>query len=376
MSALRTLSIAAATIVAAAYPLAQQAPASAPVAVRAIEPPTAPLPSEAASAGVRKFSFFAYGDTRGPADGLIVQPQHAAVVAAMLRSIPGEQAAGYPVRFVMQSGDAVQNGADGQQWNVGYIPVVERLTREADLPYFFAVGNHDMGGRPHGDPDREARYTNVVSANAKLWPPDGARKLAGYPAFAFGYGPFFFITFDSNIPEDRTQLAWVTDQLDHLDRARFPHVVAFFHHPPLTSGPHGAQAVEREAEGVRRLYMPLFRKHHVRMTITGHDHLYDHWIEHYDDRSGTHRMDHVVTGGGGAPIYTYRGEQDEAAYVATAAPQHVTIEHAAKPGREPADNPHHFVIFEVDGDRIWEKWVSIDAAPFQPFGRPRVELTD
>ena len=359
---------------AAASPLAQHTPA--PVSVRAIQPPLSALPPEPASANVRTFSFFAYGDTRGPADDQIIQPQHAAVVDAMLHAIPREQAAGFPVRFVIQTGDAVENGLDGRQWNVSYIPIIERITREAGLPYFFAVGNHDMGARPAGDPDREARYRNVSSANAHLWPADTAHRLAGYPAFSFGYGQFFFITFDSNIPEDSTQQKWVADQLEHLDRARFPYVIAFFHHPPITSGPHGASAVERESEAIRRYYLPLFRKHHVRMTVTGHDHLYDHWIEHYDDASGTHRMDHIVSGGGGAPIYAYRGEQDQTRYIASAAPQHITIQHAAKPRPDLADNPHHFVIFEVDGDRIWEKWVSIDAAPFMPFGQPRVELAD
>ena len=29
--------------------------------------------------------------------------------------------------------------------------------------------------------------------------------------------------------------------------------------------------------------MPVFRKHHVRMTLTGHDHLMDHWVERYEE---------------------------------------------------------------------------------------------
>jgi len=359
---------------AAPRPLAQAQAGT--VLVRAIRPPATPLPPEAESANVTKFSFFAYGDTRGAADGQAVQPEHGAVVTEMLKAIPTEKQAGFPVRFVIQSGDAVVNGRDGRQWNVSYIPVVERLTQEAGLPYFFAVGNHDMGTRPVGDPDREARRKSVEDSNALLWPTDPSRKLAGYPAFSFGFGQTFFIAFDSNIPDDPVQLKWVSDQLERLDRARFPIVVVFFHHPPLTTGPHGGPAVERESASVRKNYMPLFRKHHVRMTITGHDHLYDHYIEHYDDSTGTHRMDQIVAGGGGAPIYTYRGEQDLDAYAAAAAPQRVSVMHAARPSTVEAENPHHFLIFEVDGDRIWEKWVATSAAPFMPFGKPRIELTD
>jgi 3',5'-cyclic AMP phosphodiesterase CpdA len=354
-----------------------QQEAAPPSVVKPIEPPSIGLPAEASSAGSKRFAFIAYGDTRGPADGTILQPQHSAVVDAMLQAIATERAAGFPVRFVVQSGDAVVNGREAAQWNTSFTPVIERLTRAGGLPYFFAVGNHDVGGRPVGDPDRERGLRNVMAAMSKLWPPEGSpRRLDGYPTFAFAYGQMFFIAFDSNIAADPVQLEWVSAQLARLDRRRFPIVVAFFHHPPLTSGTHGGPVVERESEAIRRLYLPVFRRYHVRMTIAGHDHLYDHFIEHYDDPEGTHRMDHIVTGGGGGPIYTYHGEQDLALYTAAAAPQHVVVEHAVRPGAVEADNPHHFVIFEVDRDRIWLKIVATVARPFLPYGQARIELAD
>ncbi len=365
--------VSVALIAASSSPLAQQAPASA--TVRPIEPPAVPLPSESASAAIRKFSFLAYGDTRGPADGQIIQPQHSAVVDAMLEAIASERAAGFPVRFVTQSGDAVVNGADVAQWNTSFIPVIERLTRGAGLPFIFAVGNHDVGGRPAGDPDREARLRNVNAAMSKLWPPEGSvRRLTGYPTFAVGFGQMFFIAFDSNIPEDPIQLDWVTKQLAGLNRQRFPIVVALFHHPPFTTGSHGGPVIEKESAAVRRLYLPLFRKYHVRMTVAGHDHLYDHFVERYDDETGTHRMDHIVTGGGGAPIYTYRGEQNLKEGI-PATPRDV-VEHITRPGAVAGDNPHHFVVFEVDGDRIWEKTIATVARPFTPLGQARFELGD
>jgi hypothetical protein len=359
------------------HPVAEQGAAPPSEVVKPIEPPAIGLPAEAASAGITKFAFIAYGDTRGPADGRILQPQHTDVAGAILATLAGERAAGFPVRFVVQSGDAVVNGREAAQWNASFTPIIERLTRGAGLPYFFAVGNHDVGGQPAGDPDRERGLRNVTAAMSKLWPKEGSpRRLDGYPTFAFGYGHMFFIAFDSNIAADPVQLAWVSSQLARLDRQRFPIVVAVFHHPPLTSGAHGGPVVERESEAVRRLYLPLFRRYHVRMTIAGHDHLYDHFIEHYDDSEGTHRMDHIVSGGGGAPIYTYHGEQDLALYARTAAPQHVVVRHVVRPGTAEGDNPHHFVIFEVDGDRIWLKIVATVARPFLPYGQARIELAD
>ncbi len=41
--------------------------------VTPISPPATPLPDESASAGVTKFSFVAYGDTRGRRDGAAIQ---------------------------------------------------------------------------------------------------------------------------------------------------------------------------------------------------------------------------------------------------------------------------------------------------------------
>ena len=83
---------------------------------------------------------------------------------------------------------------------------------------------------------------------------------------------------------------------------------------------------------MRANYLPLFRKHHVRMTICGHDHLLDHWIERYEDGGKAFRMDHVVTGGGGAPTYVYSGDPDVHAYEAAGAAQRVHVDHLMKPG--------------------------------------------
>ena len=38
-------------------------------------------------------------------------------------------------------------------------------------------------------------------------------------------------------------------------------------------------------------YMPLFNANHVRFAFSGHEHLFEHWVEHYMDTTGTHRMD-------------------------------------------------------------------------------------
>lgn len=210
----------------------------------------------------------------------------------------------FPVRFVVQSGDAVSTGRDGTAWNVSFIPLIERITRGAGVPYFFAVGNHDVTGMPVSDPGRMIGLHNSLAAMSKLIPGEGSpRRLNGYPTYSIGYGDVFIIALDSNIASDVAQLAWVTDELEHLDRARYTTVIAVFHHPVLSSGPHGTDTIERQTRAIRNLYQPLFRRHHVRMTITGHDHLLDHWVEPYEDNGVAYRLDDLVSGGGGAPLY-------------------------------------------------------------------------
>ena len=346
------------------------------VAVRPIDPGNARLPLPSVSASDRTFSFIAYGDTRGPADGVSTQPRHRDVVDAMLRTIQTQRDAGSPVRFIVQTGDAVSNGRFARHWNVSFSPLIERLIWEGGVPYFFAVGNHDVGTSTNLEDERRLiGLRNASAAMSRLWPAEGsAERLTGYATYAFAYGQLFFIVLDSNIAGDARQLAWVSAQLGQLDRQRYPHVVAVFHHPLLTSGLHGGATVEPQTAALRRLYMPLFRQHHVRLVLTGHDHLYDHFVERYEDAGGTYRMDLIVTGGGGAPIYTYSGEPDLGVYAKAAAPSKVSVQHLVRPGLTDEDNPHHFVIVTVDGDRLSLRVVSTAAAPFRPFGTETLSL--
>ena len=373
-------------------PQSAQAPqvGSPAATVRAIEPPPAGLPDETGSAGINRFSFAAYGDTRSandpnvPGDGRVIQTQHSRVVDRLLSKSRELASTPFPIRFVLQSGDAVLRGSEPVMWNVSFTPIIERLTKSANLPYFLAAGNHDVadeGGRAPG-------LRNTLTAISKLMPGEGSpRRLNGYPTYAFGYGNSFFIALDSNIPDDAVQIAWVADQLEHLDRVRYRHVIVFFHHPAFSSGPHSrtpapgtqqrlADRPETQTAVIRNLWLPLFRKHHVDLTITGHDHLFDHWVEHYVDRGRLYRMDHVVTGGGGAPIYAYAGEPDVRAYLTANAAQAVRIDHLMKPGAADA-NPHHFVTIRVDGDRLSLEVTGIGPADYKPYnGRATISLSD
>src|SRR5258708_15744544 len=143
------------------------------VAVRPIEPPATPLASEAASRTVTKFSFIAYGDTRSsgvpdvPGDGEVLHPEHSRVVDRMIAKARDLAPTAFPVRFALQSGDAVLRGQTAAMWNVSFSPIIERLTKGANIPYFFSVGNHDVTTMPPGDPQRSLRLHNTLTAISK-----------------------------------------------------------------------------------------------------------------------------------------------------------------------------------------------------------------
>lgn len=373
--------LASASLAVAALVAQEQAP---PVTVTPIEAPSTPFPSEAASAGITKFSFLAYGDSRsaneqtGPGDGQVLNVEHTRLMDFALAKIEALATTPFPARFVLHSGDAVLRGANAGMWNVSFSPIIARLSKRGGIPFFFSAGNHDVTGMPVGDPGRAAGLNNALTAFSKLMPPEGSpRRLAGYPTYAIGYGNLFAIMLDSNIASDPKQLAWATDQLDHLDHARYRHIVAVFHHPAFSSGPHGGTHLEPSSIAIRDLYMPLFRKHHADLLITGHDHLFDHWIERYYGKDGRrYRMDQVISGGGGAPIYVYGSEPDLAPYLAAYASERVAVEHLAKPGLTAADNPHHFIVVQVDGDRLSLEVVG-SGANFAPYnGKMRIDLVD
>lgn len=357
-----------------------QTPAAPPdEPVRAIKAPRNPLPGEAASAGVSKFSFIVYGDTRGRRDGFEQQYEHSLVVNAMLALIKKLEKSDYPVRFVLQSGDGVANGAIGRQWNVSYIDLINKLTQEGGVPYFLAPGNHDVtSAETHEAERRQPGLKNYYAANAELLPPDGSpRRLSGYPVFSFGYGNTFVIALDSNIMGDEKQFVWFKGQLEGLDRNRYKNIIVYAHHPTFSSGPHGGAKTEKPSFILRERYTPLFRQHHVKVFFAGHDHMFEHWVEHYQDATGKHRLDHIISGGGGAPLYTYAGDPDVQPYLKQFAAEKVTLDRLAKPPYEPGGGAYHFVLVQVDGEHLSMEVIGVDwGRDFAPYRSNKANLSN
>jgi acid phosphatase type 7 len=119
-----------------------------------------------------------------------------------------------------------------------------------------------------------------------------------------------FVSIDSSCaigltgPCDRNrQLAWVEDDLAGSQQ---PWKIAFFHHPPWSSGEHGSQLT------MRRDYGPLFEAHGVDLVLTGHDHNYERSLPMTGDvvaPPGTRGVVYVVVGSGGAGQRAFPGPQ-------------------------------------------------------------------
>jgi hypothetical protein len=344
-----------------------------------IKAPAAALPDENSSRSVTKYSFIAYGDTRGRRDGVAVQYEHSLIVDSMLKQIKQLQNTEYPVRFILQSGDAVQHGQNAKEWNVSFTPLIDRLTTEGGVSYFLAPGNHDVSHAATVDaPERKEPLKNYLDAVSALIPPDGSpHRLTGYPAFSFGYGNTFVIGFDANIAGDQKQFEWVKNQLEGVDQRRYENVIVFCHQAPFSSGPHGGPEVELPTVELRIKYMPLFRAHHVRAVFSGHEHLFEHWVEHYTDASGRHRMDLIVSGGGGAPIYTYTGEPKLEEYLKANEGSKVELKHLVKPSVDAGLNPYHYLLVRVDGENLDMQVISVDwGKGFAPYRSDKVALKD
>ncbi|MEP6620263.1 MAG: metallophosphoesterase [bacterium] len=358
--------------------VASTARAQAPAAeVRAVTAPRTPLPSEAQSAGVTKFSFIAYGDNRSRVDGIQLQGEHGLVIASMQRTIAARANSADPVRFVVSSGDMVVNGRDAAMWNVSYVDLVNRLTGVTGIPFYPSPGNHDVtSSMLLSDTARQHGLRNYLSAFQQLIPADGSpHRLSGYPTYGFGYGNTFVLAMDSNIADDTVQFNWIRGQLAGLDRGRYRNVAIVLHHPAFSSGPHGGFNAERPTLAMRALYMPLFRKHHVRLVLAGHEHLFEHWVERYKDGGQSYRIDQIVSGGGGAPLYAYQGEPDLREYTRAASADSVRLEHLVKPGMNAWENPYHYVVVHVDGEKIRIEVIGVDfGAEFRPYRSRSVDL--
>jgi len=209
-----------------------------------------------------------YGDNRdGPGP-------HAIIVAQMARAHPS---------VIVHTGDVVRMMEDEEGWD-SYLATTFPLARR--VPTILALGNHELSSmRQHSSVARTKILSHVPTAfdaiASELETPRGV--------FHVRVGPAVFISLDSNsdFGPGSPQLAFVDRVLTEKGDATLSFIA--MHHGPLSAGPHGGHP----SGGA---LLEMMKKHHVTAVLSGHDHVYQRTV---DDGIVS-----IVSGGGGAPLYT------------------------------------------------------------------------
>jgi 3',5'-cyclic AMP phosphodiesterase CpdA len=150
----------------------------------------------------------------------------------------------FPFGFVVMVGDNIYGGNSARDYDRKFALPYKPLLDDG-IKFYAALGNHD---------DPSERYYKPFNMNGERYytfkPADGVR----------------FFALDSNYMDEK-QLKWLDDQ---LATSGSEWKIAFFHHPPYSSGEtHGSD------EALRTQLEPRFVKAGVNVVLTGHEHFYE-----------------------------------------------------------------------------------------------------
>ncbi len=237
-----------------------------------------------------KVKFIAYGDTRS-------QPANHNLIAKEILTALTEDADLQSV--IIATGDYVSNGDDESDWdNQFFSPSYLNIqTVLASFPIQGAIGNHEGSGLLF------KKYFPYPFINKRYW--------------SFDYGPAHFVIVDqyTNYNTGSDQLNWIENDLATTSK---PWKFIVLHEPGWSAG--GGHSND---SGVQRNIQPLCEKYGVDIVFGGHNHYYS--------RAVVNGIQHVTTGGGGAPLY---GSNSNYPYIVSTA------------------NFHHFCKVEIDGSLL------------------------
>ncbi len=245
-------------------------------------------------------TFIAYGDSRTNPD------KHAAVAARFRQFAP---------EFILHSGDLVAKGTEHQLWAREFFDPLKGVIDE--VPMLPSIGNHEQDG---------------VNYLTYFHQPGDKRYY-----YSCDIGPVHMLTLDYRSTQSTDeQFAFV--QAD-LKASRAPWKIVMLHMPMFNLGGH-ASLWGHEA------YLPLFRAAQVDLVVAGHSHLYERFRPLAPrDQPGAWAIQHITTGGGGAPL-------------SPAIPD---------PSIVAAAQVYHFVVFTAGRDRLDARVIDIDGKEIDRF---------
>ena len=207
----------------------------------------------------------------------------------------------FPYELVTLVGDNLYGSERPQDFRRKF-EVPYKALLDAGVKFYASLGNHDA---------REQRYYKQFNMDGKLYYSFKARQNVRFFALESSY-------------MDPEQVAWLEKELHDSTE---PWKIAFFHHPPYSSGDrHGSDARLRE------VLEPLFLKYNVSVVLTGHDHFY----ERLKPQKG---IVYFVCGSGGQ---LRRGNIDKRSGLTAVG----------------NDTDQSFLAAEINGDQMWFNAVS------------------
>jgi len=167
-----------------------------------------------------------------------------------------------------------------------------------NVPYFFALGNHDLYS---GDgPFLDAFYSPTNNVPLAV---HAAERTSPEHYYSFDHGDAHFVVLFApflnqyQLKVDDPQHRWLAAD---LAASKKPWKFITLHHPMATSALHrfddynGNGIADRT--DVLKSVLPLAAKHGVQMVIAGHDHVYERF-------NPTNAVYPIVSGGGGVGLY-------------------------------------------------------------------------
>ncbi|MET0650578.1 MAG: metallophosphoesterase [Pyrinomonadaceae bacterium] len=176
--------------------------------------------------------FMVVGDT---GTGAREQNELAAVMVRYRQSFPFE--------FALLMGDNMYGGEKAADYKVKFEDVYKPLL-DQKVKFYASLGNHDESNQ---------RFYEHFNMNGEEY-------------YQLKKGPISFYALNSNYM-DKKQLTWLEEKLKG-DTSDWK--VAFFHHPPYSSGgKHGSSS------SLRQVVEPLFVKYGINVVLAGHEHFYE-----------------------------------------------------------------------------------------------------
>lgn len=149
----------------------------------------------------------------------------------------------FPYEFVLMMGDNLYGGESPNDFQKKFEDIYKKLL-DNKVKFYATLGNHDTSNQ------RFYEYFN----------------MEGNEYYRFKKGDVAFYALNSNYM-DKRQVKWLEDELSK-DTSKWK--IAFFHHPPYSSGKkHGSDMA------VREVVEPIFLKHGVNLVLAGHEHFYE-----------------------------------------------------------------------------------------------------